>query len=87
VSFVSVEFPIFLTIVFTLYHLVVSIGLQNLIILVASYVFYGFWDWRFLFLLLGISLANYYAAILIARTDDPSRRKTIQGSLTWRRWW
>ena len=73
-SFVSAQFPIFMAVVFVLYHLSTSIRLQNLIILIASYVFYGFWDWRFIFLLLAISLANYFAAILIARTESPARR-------------
>ena len=41
-SFVSAEFPIFMAAVFTLYYLSPSIGVQNLVILVASYVFYGF---------------------------------------------
>jgi alginate O-acetyltransferase complex protein AlgI len=76
-SFVSAQFPVFLAIVFILYHLSASIRLQNLIILIASYVFYGFWDWRFIFLLLAISLANYIAAILIERTESPTRRNAI----------
>src|SRR5688572_24268328 len=74
-SFVSAEFPVFMAVVFALYHLSTSIRLQNLIILVASYVFYGCWDWRFIPLLLGISLANYLAAILIDRTPTASRKK------------
>jgi D-alanyl-lipoteichoic acid acyltransferase DltB (MBOAT superfamily) len=75
-SFISTEFPVFLAVVFILYHLSTSIHVQNLIILLASYVFYGFWDWRFIPLLLGISLANYFAAILIVRTANPTRKKT-----------
>ena len=74
-SFVSAEFPVFMAVVFALYHLSTSIRLQNLIILVASYVFYGSWDWRFIPLLLGISIANYVAAILIDRTPAASRKK------------
>jgi alginate O-acetyltransferase complex protein AlgI len=74
-SFVSAEFPVFLAIVFTLYYLSTSIELQNIVILVASYVFYGFWDWRFIPLLFGISIANYVAAILIAQTRDAWRKK------------
>jgi alginate O-acetyltransferase complex protein AlgI len=76
-SFVSTQFLVFLAVVFILYHLSASIRLQNLIILVASYVFYGSWDWRFLSLLLAISLANYAAAILIERAKDPARRNAI----------
>ncbi|KGT73651.1 hypothetical protein MA20_43415 [Bradyrhizobium japonicum] len=76
-SFVSTHFLVFLSIVFALYHLSGSVRLQNLIILIASYVFYGSWDWRFISLLLAISLANYVAAILIERFKDPKGRKTI----------
>src|SRR3954462_6797807 len=75
-SFVSVEFPIFLALLFLLYHGVASIRLQNLIIVIASYIFYGWWDWRFTPLLFGISLANYVAAILIAETDNRERART-----------
>ena len=75
-SFVSTEFPIFMAVVFILYHLSTSIRVQNFIILVSSYVFYGFWDWRFIPLLLGISIANYVSAILIVQTPNASRRKT-----------
>ncbi|MDB5578711.1 MAG: hypothetical protein JWR80_3887 [Bradyrhizobium sp.] len=75
-SFVSAEFPVFMAVVFALYHLSTSIRLQNWIILIASYVFYGSWDWRFIPLLLGISIANYVAAILIERAPDAARKKT-----------
>ena len=63
-----------MAVVFSLYYLSTSIRVQNVVILVASYVFYGFWDWRFVPLLLGISLANYFAAILIVGTSDVSRK-------------
>jgi D-alanyl-lipoteichoic acid acyltransferase DltB (MBOAT superfamily) len=74
-SFVSAEFPIFMATVFTLYYLSPSIAVQNLVILVASYVFYGFWDWRFIPLLFGISIANYIAAILIAQTSSSAGKR------------
>ena len=75
-SFVSVDFPIFLAVVFALYYLSTSILTQNLVLLIASYVFYGFWDWRFIPLLFGISAANYVAAILITQTSSSARKKT-----------
>mgnify|MGYP001454580894 CR=1 FL=1 len=51
--FNSLDFAIFLPIVFILYWFVVNrnLRLQNLFIVVASFVFYGWWDWRFLALL------------------------------------
>jgi D-alanyl-lipoteichoic acid acyltransferase DltB (MBOAT superfamily) len=48
-------------------------------IVVASYVFYAAADWRFCFLLGGITLWNQLGAKLIARTDDERRRKWICG--------
>ncbi len=58
--FNSIDFALFLPIVFTLYwSLNKSLKLQNLLILIASYVFYGWWDWRFLFLIFLSSLLDF----------------------------
>ena len=48
---------------------------QNVLILIASYVFYGLWDWRFLSLLVGSSLIDYIAAKFIHLTEDKHKRK------------
>ena len=70
-SFVSVSFLIFLPIVFALYwgagkwH-----GAQNLLLLLASYVFYAWWDWRFLLLILITSASSYGSGILIGRCSQ-----------------
>lgn len=73
--FNSIEFTIFLFIVFLLYWFVTNKNLkvQNIFLLIASYVFYGWWDWRFLFLLLLLSLANYLIGIEIEKNE--TRRK------------
>ena len=42
--------------------------------IVASYVFYAGWDWRFLFLLAGATLWNQVLAVRIWRTENPARR-------------
>lgn len=42
-----------------------SCRIQNLLLLVASYLFYGWWDWRFLILLVSISVINYLIGIRI----------------------
>src|SRR5690348_14614770 len=47
-SFVSIEFFVLLAIVFCLYHSFARVAVQNFIVLAASYVFYAWWDWRFL---------------------------------------
>jgi D-alanyl-lipoteichoic acid acyltransferase DltB (MBOAT superfamily) len=69
--FNSVEFAIFLPIVFFLYWFVTNNNLktQNILLLLASYVFYGWWDWRFLFLLTGLSASNYLFGIAIDKND------------------
>ena len=50
---------------------------QNRMLLVASYVFYGWWDWRFLSLILASTLLNYAAGLLIEAGRSRGRRKTI----------
>lgn len=47
---------------------------QNLILLLGSYFFYAFWDWRFLILLVGISIVNFTLAIQIDKTDIEKRK-------------
>lgn len=47
---------------------------QNYFLLAASYLFYGFWDWRFLGLLLAVTVVNFYAGGAIARSDNPRTR-------------
>jgi len=65
--FNSFEFAIYLPIVFALYWLANSYSyrLQNFIILFSSYVFYGWWDYRFLALIFFSSLVDYLVAIQI----------------------
>nr|MCR5548692.1 MBOAT family protein [Bacteroidales bacterium] len=77
--FNSIEFAIFLPIVFLLYWFVFgkNLKLQNLFIVVASYVFYGWWDWRFLGLLVFTSLFSYFSGLLIEKyRDTPRKAKT-----------
>lgn len=59
--FNSQPFAAFFIVVFCLYWFVFSrsYNLQNILLLISSYVFYCFWDWRFLSLLIGVSLINY----------------------------
>ena len=65
-SFASLEFLLFLPIVFLLYWFVFKpLRWQNLLVLVASYVFYGWWDWRFLCLIALTSVCSYGSGLLI----------------------
>ncbi|MCK9423293.1 MAG: MBOAT family protein [Bacteroidales bacterium] len=77
--FTSIPFVVFLFVIFILYWFVLNRNLkvQNFFLLVSSYFFYGWWDWRFLFLLFFISVSNYIIAILIQKKDQNSHRKFL----------
>ncbi len=74
--FNSVEFLWFLPIVFILYWLLNSnLRLQNFLLLVASYIFYGWWDWRFLSLISASILIDYIAAINIHHSGSKAKKR------------
>jgi alginate O-acetyltransferase complex protein AlgI len=77
--FTSITFALFLILVFILYWSVFNRNLkvQNLFLLISSYIFYGWWDWRFLFLLFFISVSNYGIAIQIQKCDNRQVRKSL----------
>ena len=50
---------------------------QNYLLLAASYFFYGWWDWRFLGLMVASSLVDYFIALRIAGSDHPVKRKSL----------
>lgn len=72
--FNSINFAIFLPVVFVLYWFVTnkSLTIQNILLLIASYFFYACWDWRFLFLLLFSTLLDYYTGIKMS--DAPNHK-------------
>lgn len=72
--FNSFEFLIFLPIVFLLYWFVFKgRQAQNVFTIVASYVFYGWWAWRFLVLIFITTLLSYLSGILIERYRDKAK--------------
>lgn len=74
--FNSFEFLLFLPIVFLLYWFVFKrLKWQNLFLVVASYVFYGWWDWRFLILIALTTLFSYVSGRLIARYEGQQKRQ------------
>ena len=77
--FNSIDFLFFLPIVFILYwQLKNNINLQNLFIVVVSYIFYGWWDYRFLFLISFTSLCSFYSGIMIDYyQSDKSKKRLI----------
>tara|TARA_R110002111_G_scaffold110212_5_gene169537 strand:+ start:12225 stop:13658 length:1434 start_codon:yes stop_codon:yes gene_type:complete len=77
--FNSLEFFIFLPIVFILYWFVLGNKLkyQNLLIVFASYVFYGWWDWRFLSLIIFSSFVDYGIGVLLSKEAEQHKRKIL----------
>ncbi len=77
--FNSIEFAIFLPIVFFLYWFVTNknIKAQNSLLLTASYVFYGWWDWRFLSLIVISSFVDYFVGIGLSKTNKDRKRKLL----------
>lgn len=75
--FNSFDFAVFLPIVFLLYWFVTNHNLkvQNLLIVVSSYVFYGWWDWRFLSLIFLSTLIDYSVGIFLASQNNLIKRK------------
>ncbi|MFN7280591.1 MAG: MBOAT family O-acyltransferase, partial [bacterium] len=71
--FNSASFLIFLPVVFVLYWFVCGryVRSQNLLLLASSYVFYGWWDWRFLFLLIFSTGLDYFTGLKIQDAKDP----------------
>lgn len=66
--FNSIEFLLFLPVVFLLYWFVFRHRkIQNLFLVIASYIFYGWWDWRFLLLITLTSFCSFWSGILIVR--------------------
>ena len=80
--FTSAAFVALLAVVLPLYYLLRVRG-QNVLLLVASYVFYGWWDWRFLSLLFFSTALDYAVGqALDAPRFATHRRKLLVGSIT-----
>jgi D-alanyl-lipoteichoic acid acyltransferase DltB (MBOAT superfamily) len=79
--FNSITFAVFLPVVFTIYWSLANRKLvyQNILLLVASYVFYGFWDARFLVLIFVSSLSDYLIGLQLAKAEKEEKRKRWLG--------
>ena len=77
--FNSIEFALFLPIVFAFYWLVANKNIrhQNILLLLASYVFYGWWDWRFLSLIIFSSFTDYVLALWMSKASNRRSRKIL----------
>ncbi|MBP7828554.1 MAG: MBOAT family protein [Kiritimatiellae bacterium] len=74
--FNSFIFVFFFLGVYTLYRLL-PFRAQNLLLLAASYFFYGYWDWRFLILIWLSSSMDFLVAQAVHDTPDPRRRRRL----------
>lgn len=75
-AFTSFEFFLFLPVVFLLYWTFCnkSKTLQNGLLLLASLFFYGYWDWRFLSLLLVTALSTFGAGLWMSKEQESKKR-------------
>ncbi|MDL2223453.1 MBOAT family protein [Bacteroidales bacterium OttesenSCG-928-M11] len=86
--FNSLDFAIFLPIVFLLYWFVFNknLKIQNFFVVVASYIFYGWWDWRFLLLMGFTTLASWVSGVLILeirkKQKEPQKEKLYSKIVT-----
>jgi len=80
--FNSLDFAVFIPIVFLLYWFVTqkNLRLQNTLIVVSSYVFYGWWDWRFLSLIFFSTLVDFSLGKLLKVEESLFKRKVLLGS-------
>ena len=77
--FNSIDFALFLPVVFVLYWFVFknSLKYQNLLVVAASYVFYGWWDWRFLGLIIFSTVLDFFIGKSLAKTTHELNRKLL----------
>lgn len=76
--FNSIDFALFLPIVFIIYWFITkSINARNVLILIASYLFYGWWDWRFLGLIAFSSFLDYFIGKGIYKTESKKHKKLL----------
>ncbi len=75
--FNSIDFAIFLPIVFILYwwYFYKGTDRRNIFLIIVSYIFYGWWDWRFLSLIIISSFVDYFVGLNLGKTEDRRKRK------------
>jgi alginate O-acetyltransferase complex protein AlgI len=84
-QFPTAEFAVFFLIVYSLYWIASpKPTLRKLVLLGASYFFYGVIEWSFLGLLIGVSALNYFASLWIkGNWHDPRAKKRILAAFQW----
>lgn len=76
-TFTTLTFLIFFVWVFAIYWSLRNRMAQNVLLVIVSYIFYGWWDWRFCWLMLASSLLDYVVGIALERGEVPWKRKAI----------
>jgi len=77
--FNSIDFALFLPVLFILYWFLFNgnLRLQNSLLVIASYVFYGWWDWRFLTLIAFSTLVDFFIGLQLNKEEDAQKRKLL----------
>lgn len=76
--FNSFEFAIFFTIFFSLYFFTYNkLKFQNFLLLLSNFIFYGWWDWRFLSLIVISSVCDFIIGSKIDKSDNEHYRKKL----------
>jgi alginate O-acetyltransferase complex protein AlgI len=77
--FNSIDFALFCPIIFLFYWFTTNknLKLQNLLVVVASYIFYGWWDWRFLSLIAFSTILDFTVGRLLSKEDNNTKRKIL----------
>ncbi len=77
--FNSIDFAIFLPIVFVLYWFIThkKLKVQNLLLVLSSYIFYGWWDWRFLLLIYFSTNVDYFVGLGLSKQTNETKRKVL----------
>lgn len=77
--FNSIDFAVFLPTVFLLYWFATnhSIKIQNIFLVAISYVFYGWWDWKFLSLIVLSTIIDYYCGLRISSSKTQLQKKSF----------
>lgn len=73
--FNQLEFAIFFAVTMLFLVTVKNFKSQKIYLLAASYYFYGYWDWRFLLLIAGCTVVNWFAAIRIGNSGNKHERR------------
>ena len=74
-TFATLTFLIFFVVVFALYWSLRSRPKQNVLLVSAGYIFYGWWDWRYCLLMVAASFLDYFVGLGLNKTDHPLKRK------------